>query len=195
MTARPAGLPWPFRGAVCTLAWTGLVLTLGFTPALASELRQTAIVKAFQRAKASVVNIRGEKTIAASSSSAGHVDPGRRVNGMGTGVVIDPRGYVLTNHHVVARADQTQVVLHDGATLNVEWVRSDPMTDLAVLKVKGGEAGALAAPEKTTPTFGEVADADSRAVVDEIAKTPTARGDVPVDPVVISSVTIERVAS
>jgi peptidyl-prolyl cis-trans isomerase A (cyclophilin A) len=43
--------------------------------------------------------------------------------------------------------------------------------------------------------FGEVTDADSRAVVDAIAKTPTGRGDVPVDPVVISSVTIEHVAS
>jgi peptidyl-prolyl cis-trans isomerase A (cyclophilin A) len=41
--------------------------------------------------------------------------------------------------------------------------------------------------------FGEVADADSRAVVDAIGKTPTGRGDVPVEPVVIESVTIERV--
>jgi serine protease Do len=59
--------------------------------------------------------------------------------GLGSGVVVDgANGYVLTNYHVVAGADQTQVVLHDGTTLNVEWVRSDPMTDLAVLKVKGG---------------------------------------------------------
>ena len=41
--------------------------------------------------------------------------------------------------------------------------------------------------------FGEVADADSRAVVDAIATTPTAAQDRPVDPVVIESVTIERV--
>ena len=40
--------------------------------------------------------------------------------------------------------------------------------------------------------FGEVADAPSREVVDAIATTPTARGDKPVDPVVIESVTIER---
>lgn len=43
--------------------------------------------------------------------------------------------------------------------------------------------------------FGEVADGDSRAVVDAIAKTPTGRGDVPVDPVVVASVTIETVSS
>ncbi len=41
--------------------------------------------------------------------------------------------------------------------------------------------------------FGEVADAASRAVVDSIAGTPTGRGDVPVEPVVVESVTIERV--
>jgi peptidyl-prolyl cis-trans isomerase A (cyclophilin A) len=41
--------------------------------------------------------------------------------------------------------------------------------------------------------FGEVADGASRGVVDEIGKTPTGRGDVPVEPVVIESVTIERV--
>jgi serine protease Do len=59
--------------------------------------------------------------------------------GLGSGVVVDGNnGYVLTNYHVVVGADQTQVVLHDGTTLNVEWIRSDPMTDLAVLKVKGG---------------------------------------------------------
>ncbi len=43
--------------------------------------------------------------------------------------------------------------------------------------------------------FGEVADAPSRAVVDAIEKTPTGRGDVPVEPVIIDSVTIERVTS
>ena len=43
--------------------------------------------------------------------------------------------------------------------------------------------------------FGEVADADSRAVVDAIGKTETGRGDVPVEPVVIETVTIERVES
>ena len=42
--------------------------------------------------------------------------------------------------------------------------------------------------------FGKVADADSRAVVDAIAATPTGGQDRPVDPVVIESVTIERVA-
>ena len=50
-----------------------------------------------------MVNIRGEKTIAATPTDGQTPTPdaSRRVNGMGTGVVIDPRGYIVTNHHVV----------------------------------------------------------------------------------------------
>jgi serine protease Do len=58
--------------------------------------------------------------------------------GLGSGVIIDAKeGYVLTNYHVVAGADKTEVRMPDGKTLVVEWARTDPMSDLAVLKVKG----------------------------------------------------------
>jgi len=66
-----------------------------------SELRNTPIVKAIQRARDAVVNIRGEKTIASPAGQSTEYDSARRVNGMGTGVVIDPRGYIMTNFHVV----------------------------------------------------------------------------------------------
>ena len=57
--------------------------------------------------------------------------------GLGSGVVVDANnGYILTNYHVVAGADQTQVVLPGGETLKVAWARTDPQTDLAVLKVE-----------------------------------------------------------
>ncbi|MCE5326518.1 MAG: Do family serine endopeptidase [Planctomycetaceae bacterium] len=56
--------------------------------------------------------------------------------GLGSGVVVDAKnGYILTNYHVVSGADETQVVLPDGRRLKVEWARTDPMTDLAVVKV------------------------------------------------------------
>jgi len=57
--------------------------------------------------------------------------------GLGSGVIVDAdKGYVLTNNHVVADADKVQVVLHDDRTFTAEWVRRDPKTDLAVLKIK-----------------------------------------------------------
>jgi serine protease Do len=59
--------------------------------------------------------------------------------GLGSGVIVDAdEGYVLTNYHVVAGADEVTVVTADGRSLETEWIRSDPQTDLAVLRVNGG---------------------------------------------------------
>lgn len=96
-----------------------------------SELRQTAIVRAVQEVRASVVNIRGEKTV----GSPGQPDAGRRVNGMGTGVVIDSRGYLVTNHHVVDGVREIVVTLADGSRHTGKLVKRHPETDLAILKI------------------------------------------------------------
>ncbi len=60
-----------------------------------------------------------------------------QMRGLGSGVVVDAEnGYVLTNYHVVAGADQVKVVLADNREFETEWVRSDPQTDLAIIKIK-----------------------------------------------------------
>jgi serine protease Do len=56
--------------------------------------------------------------------------------GAGTGFLIDPTGYILTNHHVVADADRIMVRLMDGRTLRASRVGSDPDTDIALIKVE-----------------------------------------------------------
>ena len=57
--------------------------------------------------------------------------------GLGSGVIVDAgNGYILTNWHVVNDADEVEVVLHDNRRLTAEWVRTDPATDLAIIKVK-----------------------------------------------------------
>jgi serine protease Do len=55
----------------------------------------------------------------------------------GTGFIISADGYVLTNHHVVAGADEIVVRLSDRNELKAELVGSDPLSDVALLKVKG----------------------------------------------------------
>ena len=94
------------------------------------------IVKATKSAKPSVVNISGEKTIESRPSlQAGHPDDSRRVNGMGTGVVIDPRGYVVTNHHVVNGVRKIRVSLADGKECSAKLIQWDEDTDLAIIKI------------------------------------------------------------
>jgi serine protease Do len=59
----------------------------------------------------------------------------RRVNSLGSGFIIDTTGLVVTNNHVIADADEVNVILNDGTTLRADVVGRDQKTDLALLKV------------------------------------------------------------
>lgn len=63
----------------------------------------------------------------------------RRLAGQGSGVIITPEGHVLTCHHVIAEAEDIEVVLRDGTLYPARLVGSDPASDLAVLKIEEGE--------------------------------------------------------
>ncbi len=56
-------------------------------------------------------------------------------NNLGSGVILDSAGYVLTNAHVIKNADQIRVTLQDGRQINAQIVGADSDTDLAVLKI------------------------------------------------------------
>lgn len=55
---------------------------------------------------------------------------------LGSGVIVSPDGYILTNHHVVEAADQIEVALTDGRKAKAHVIGSDPETDLAVIKIE-----------------------------------------------------------
>ncbi|MEE8327527.1 MAG: Do family serine endopeptidase [Nitrosomonadaceae bacterium] len=59
----------------------------------------------------------------------------KRKTGLGSGVIISPEGYILTNHHVIAAADQIEIALDDGRNAKAIIIGSDPETDLAVIKI------------------------------------------------------------
>ncbi len=63
----------------------------------------------------------------------GESEPARRGNG--SGVVVDPQGYIVTNHHVIQGADRIKVKFYDGSELPGKVIGSDQETDLAVVKV------------------------------------------------------------
>ena len=58
------------------------------------------------------------------------------VSGLGSGVIVSPQGFILTNNHVVENADGIEVVLHDGRKTQAKVIGLDPDTDLALLKIE-----------------------------------------------------------
>jgi Do/DeqQ family serine protease len=55
--------------------------------------------------------------------------------GMGSGVIVSPEGYVLTNHHVIEGAQAIEITLNDGRSTMAKVIGTDPETDLALLKI------------------------------------------------------------
>ncbi len=123
-------------------AWSVVLIGVALLPVVTAhpaaaadslELRRTAIVRAIESTRESVVNIHGQKLVVGTDDeSAADL---RRVNGMGTGVIIDDRGYVVTNYHVVEGVKRIEVTLASGKTVAGQLVSHDPRTDLAVLKI------------------------------------------------------------
>src|SRR5688572_28408385 len=58
-------------------------------------------------------------------------------DGAGSGVIISPDGYALTNNHVVRGAGRIEAILHDGSIAEAQIVGADPDTDLALLRLEG----------------------------------------------------------
>ena len=60
-----------------------------------------------------------------------------KTQSLGSGVIVDKRGYILTNNHVVADMDELKVKLSDKREFDAKIIGTDPQTDLAVIKIEG----------------------------------------------------------
>jgi serine peptidase DegS len=112
-------------------------------PGIASE-PQRSFADAVRRAGPAVVNIYTARVVDASARPSGanpllpqHLPAVRqRVEGsLGSGVLVDGSGHIITNHHVIQGADEIRVQLADGRIAMPEIVGMDPDTDLAILRV------------------------------------------------------------
>ena len=91
-----------------------------------------------QKVRASVVQITTEQNVSTTGSSrfGGSTQTGTtQETGVGSGIIYDQAGYILTNNHVVEGADSLLVSLTDGRTFQGTVVGTDPVTDLAVVKI------------------------------------------------------------
>lgn len=75
--------------------------------------------------------------------------------GLGSGVIVSPAGYILTNNHVIEEADQIEVVLNDGRRSAAEVIGTDPETDLAILKIELTELPVIALGDSDALAIGD----------------------------------------
>src|SRR5437899_7490017 len=96
-------------------------------------MTEEALVAAVEKISKSVVNIASVRMI---QDQIFRVFP---VEGVGSGVIIDKDGYILTNYHVIDDAERLKVTLSDGRVFSGKVVRVDAPTDLAVIKIETKE--------------------------------------------------------
>jgi serine protease Do len=147
------------RHTLLAIIITGL-MTL---PAMAAKNDSTQMVPASfsqlaEHAKTGVVNIQTEKTIQGGGRVFQHFfgspfggnqeglekffapfqnqqPQSRKERSLGSGFIISNDGYIVTNNHVIRDADQIKVILHDDKEYDAQIIGTDPMTDLALLKI------------------------------------------------------------
>lgn len=95
------------------------------------------LLDAYSRAVTTVVDAVGPAVVGISVGRAIPAGDGVEPMGSGSGVLLTPDGYVLTNHHVVRGADRIRVTLTDGAQLGAAPVGSDPPNDLSLVRAEG----------------------------------------------------------
>jgi serine peptidase DegS len=126
--------------------------SVGTQPAIRSVTeRQRSFADAVSRAGPGVVNIYTARDITAAAPADGNglLRPNlptvrRRVGSLGSGVIVDDQGHVITNHHVVGGADEIRVQLADGRIATPVLVGTDPDTDIAVLRIDIDDPPAMA---------------------------------------------------
>ena len=105
--------------------------------------RRTAIVTAVEEASPAVVNISAIRTVETRPYIDEWFFPGgityprrRSLREVGSGVIVDKKGHILTNHHVIEDADSINVTLSDGREFAAQVVGYDYLSDLALLEIK-----------------------------------------------------------
>jgi S1-C subfamily serine protease len=109
-------------------------------PEDATKAADRALLDVFSRTVTGVVATTGEAVVGIRRRGAGwqRHNPFDPVLGAGSGVVVAPDGYVLTNDHVIRGAEKLEVVLADGSGLPAEIVGEDPDNDLALVRAAIG---------------------------------------------------------
>jgi serine protease Do len=74
---------------------------------------------------------------------------------LGSGVIVDPKGYIVTNNHVISKAEEIKVVLADRREFKGKLIGSDPKSDIAVVKIEGKDLPTVSWADSTKIKVGE----------------------------------------
>ncbi|PKF60470.1 outer membrane-stress sensor serine endopeptidase DegS [Psychromonas sp. psych-6C06] len=107
---------------------------------------------AVKKASPAVVNIYSQQYIDSGIDNKQHLQP----TGLGSGIIVDNKGYILTNFHVVSQADQILIALQDGRLFSAKVVGSDLITDLAVLQIEGNNLPVIPQNPSYIPQVGDI---------------------------------------
>jgi len=134
-----------------------LVIMYGakFAKSVGNLLNDNQVVSyssAVQKSSPAVVNIYSQEYIDSTIDNKQHLQP----TGLGSGIIVDKKGYILTNFHVVSKADQILIALQDGRLFSATVVGSDLVTDLAVLQIEGKNLPVIPQNSDYTPRVGDV---------------------------------------
>ncbi|MGA1876012.1 MAG: molecular chaperone DnaJ [bacterium] len=133
-----------------------LLLIHGVFPSRAStsqDGRRTPVVEVVEKASPAVVNISTERIVRERVNPFGNpffdsffnsffdTFPSRsyKQQSLGSGVIIDPKGYILTNEHVILKASKIKITLIDNREFEGKLIGADPRSDLAVIKIDSSE--------------------------------------------------------
>ncbi len=94
------------------------------------SINEDTLISAIEKVTKNVVNIASVRMV---TDELLRIFP---IEGVGSGILIDNQGHILTNYHVVDHARRLKVTLHDGKTFNAKVIGTDKLTDLAVLKIE-----------------------------------------------------------
>ncbi len=154
-TLRPELLPWNWHSGVVngSVVNGGIATLKQVAPGKESTLNSTSNLNSFsnvaKKVMPSVVSVFTSQKVRVSTHPLlnnpnfreffglgdDFKEQTQRKSGLGSGVIVSPEGYILTNHHVVAAADEIGVELADGRKAKANIIGSDPETDLAVIKI------------------------------------------------------------
>ncbi len=139
-TLKPELLPTAARNGVVTLYESapapGDAKSTGLSLNSAAQKAMPSVVNIFTRTEVKVPEspFKDDPRFKFFFDEQGDTEP-QSSSSLGSGVIVSPDGYILTNQHVVEAADQIEVALSDGRKASAHVIGSDPETDLAVIKV------------------------------------------------------------